>query len=270
MDTPPSSPPMAASVGARAVIQDSPVFDASDPLESDDSHESHESGEEPRLPPHRDVILAPSNTESNSNTSSSDPLCEVDSTDAPTSPPPIEDQIDDEPNQLFLTRHRVAQNILRITRFLAAYPDGCDRRPRKQLAAGWKAMIHEAEIVFLMNKISMLTCNYQTFCRNCGWGPAKDDVTNTHPQTPAMLPMVEDLKSEMRAIDPMALTQEKPDAFKLRWWNFEGKYLEDNVGNACDGLPVFPNRDFSQTAGETDTEYESGSDQELYTPQYDF
>ena len=114
----------------------------------------------------------------------------------------------------------------------------------------------------------MLTYTHQTFCLTCFWGPAKDHINNTHPQTPAMLQMVSDLKRDMQATDPMTLTQEMLDAFKLRWWNCEGKYLEDNVGNACDGLPVFPSRDFSPRAGEKDAEYASELDQEMYAAQY--
>ncbi|KAG4425040.1 hypothetical protein IFR04_001810 [Cadophora malorum] len=120
---------------------------------------------------------------------------DVDSVHSPSSPPATEDQIDDEPSQLFLNRHR-------------------------------------------------------TFCRTCGWGPAKDDITNTHPQPQAMLQMVSDLKKDMQSTDPMKFTQDALDAFKVQWWNCEGEYLEDNVGNACDGLPVFASRDFSPRSGE--------------------
>ncbi|MAD85568.1 MAG: hypothetical protein CL912_21620 [Deltaproteobacteria bacterium] len=33
--------------------------------------------------------------------------------------------------------------------------------------------------------------------------------------------------------------------------------MEDNIGNACDGLLVIPSRDFSSSTGDKDDEYES-------------
>lgn len=164
MNVPPSSAPMASSGGTEAVFQDSPLFDAFHQFESNDSHEGDESFAEPELPPHKDVRLTPSKRDSTCTSVSSDSDSDVDSTDSPSSPPPTEDQIDDEPYQLFLIRHRVGQNIRRINRILARYPNGCTKRPRRQLADGWKALIQEAEIVFKLNvrSLSNLLCRRST------------------------------------------------------------------------------------------------------------
>lgn len=83
-----------------------------------------------------------------------------------------------------------------------------------------------------------------------------------------MLQMVEDVKADMRATDPGSLTQAKLGGFKLRWWNCENKYMEDNIGNVCHGINVLPCRDFEPHAGEVDSQWEEESDEENYAVKY--
>ncbi|KAG4444168.1 hypothetical protein IFR05_000397 [Cadophora sp. M221] len=80
-----------------------------------------------------------------------------------------------------------------------------------------------------------------------------------------MFQMVEDVKKIMRGTDPVSLTQAKLDGFKLRWWNCEHKYMEDNIGNGCEGINELPRRDYDPRAGECDSPWEEDSDEE-YDP----
>ncbi|KAH9210488.1 hypothetical protein DL95DRAFT_412912 [Leptodontidium sp. 2 PMI_412] len=143
--------------------------------------DSNQNNENMALPRQRSTSPLSSNSDTVTNTLIGDPFSESDTPHALTSPPPTGNDLDG-PYKLFLTRRQLGKNIRRLNRMPAAYKNG----------------------------------EFNTYCVTCGWGPIQTNVANTHPQTPAMLQMVEDVKADMRATDPGSLTQAKLDGFKLR------------------------------------------------------